>query len=447
MCAALTAAALAGCGSSDSGDEGKGSQTVDDKTAGDATGDSAQDEKDAADDGAQDGKDASGKGGVTDEHHYEGIELTEDDVELTVWESTAGADEFVIKAGEKFTEMYPNIKIKYVNVELGDTKSQIALDGPGGVGPDLFATPNNTLGVLTDGGHILEAPNPEYIKEKSIESCATAVTYKDTVWGYPISADTYALFYNRDLISDEEVPKTFDDLKKWCKDFNAKNSGKQGFLMGMDGYYSYIFTTKDGNRVFGPDGTDESNTNLNNATAVEGMKYFQSLREILDAPAADITTSYCDGAFQSGKTAMYITGLWNVANFREAGIDFGVVALPCLPGSDEPPASFSSARTMCISAYSDHPNEAAAFGSFMMSDEMQKMRFEVTGALPSTLVEVDADYVAGFSVQLKYAFPTPAITKMDYFWDPMNAATQNIWDGADVQKEMDAVNKTILESN
>lgn len=190
MCAALTAAALAGCGSSDSGDEGKGSQTVDDKTAGDATGDSAQDEKDAADDGAQDGKDASGEGGVTDEHHYEGIELTEDDVELTVWESTAGADEFVIKAGEKFTEMYPNIKIKYVNVELGDTKSQIALDGPGGVGPDLFATPNNTLGMLTDGGHILEAPNPEYIKEKSIESCATAVTYKDTVWGYPISADT-----------------------------------------------------------------------------------------------------------------------------------------------------------------------------------------------------------------------------------------------------------------
>lgn len=218
--------------------------------------------------------------------------------------------------------------------------------------------------------------------------------------------------------------------------------------MGMDGYYSYIFTTNNGNRVFGPDGVIETETNLNNETAVEGMKYFQSLREILDVPAADITTSYCDGAFQSGNTAMYITGLWNVANFRDAGIDFGVVALPSLPGSEEPPASFSSARTMCISAYSDHPNEqAAAFATFMMSDDMQKMRFEVTGALPATNVEVEEDYVAGFMEQLKYAFPTPAITKMDYFWDPMNAATQNIWDGADVQKEMDAVDKTILESN
>lgn len=76
----------------------------------------------------------SGGGGNT----YEGIELTDEEIELTVWESTAGADEFVIQAGEKFTEMFPNIKVKYVNVELGDSPGQIALDGPAGVGPDLF---------------------------------------------------------------------------------------------------------------------------------------------------------------------------------------------------------------------------------------------------------------------------------------------------------------------
>lgn len=428
----LAGAMLTGCGS----DSGKDSSSKN----------LSVQKNDGKTDEANSGSSENSGGNVTDEHHYEGIELTEDEVELTVWESTAGADEFVIQAGEKFTEKYPNIKIKYVNVELGDTKAQIALDGPGGVGPDLFATPNNTLGVLTDGGHIIPVQNPEYVQNKAAASCTSAVTFKDQVWGYPISADTYALFYNRDLIKDEEVPATFDDLKTWTLDFNSKNSGKQGFLMSIDGYYSYIFTTKDGNRIFGPDGTDETAVNLNNDIAVEGMKYFQSLREILDVPAADITTSYCDGAFQAGNAAMYITGLWNVANFNDAGINFGVAALPSLPGSNEPPASFSSARTMCVSAYSDHPNEAAAFGSFMMSDEMQHLRFELTGALPSTSIVVDADYVAGFSKQLEYAFPTPAITKMDYFWDPMNAASQNIWDGADVKKEMDAVNKTILES-
>ena len=141
---------------------------------------------------------------------------------------------------------------------------------------------------------------------------------------------------------------------------------------------------------------------------------------------------------------MYITGLWNVANFQDAGIDFGVKAIPCIEGSDTPPAAMSNARNMVVSAYSDYPNEAAAFGLFMISDEMQKLRFELTGSLPSVNVELDADYVAGFLEQLEYAAPTPSIAKMNDYWDPMDAATANIWDGADVKKELDAAQKAIL---
>src|SRR5690606_13448649 len=100
-----------------------------------------------------------------------------------------------------------------------------------------------------------------------------------------------------------------------------------------------IFTTSQGNRLFGPDGTDTTNTNINSPASVEGMKFFQGLRDILDVPAADLTTSICDSAFASGQAAMYITGLWNVAPFQKAGVDFGVAPLPALPGNDEPVAS------------------------------------------------------------------------------------------------------------
>jgi len=57
------------------------------------------------------------------------------DVTLTVWESTGGPDEFIKQAGEAFTKLYPHIKINYVNVELGDSTTQIAWDGPAGVRP------------------------------------------------------------------------------------------------------------------------------------------------------------------------------------------------------------------------------------------------------------------------------------------------------------------------
>jgi arabinogalactan oligomer/maltooligosaccharide transport system substrate-binding protein len=51
------------------------------------------------------------------------------------------------------------------------------------------------------------------------------------MYGYPVSAETYALYYNKDLIPAEEVPTTWDELKTWTAAFNAKNPDKYGFLM------------------------------------------------------------------------------------------------------------------------------------------------------------------------------------------------------------------------
>lgn len=368
------------------------------------------------------------------------------DVILTVWESTGGPDEFIEQAGEAFTKLYPNIKINYVNVELGDSTTQIAWDGPAGVGPDLFAAPHDKLGELVVGGHVMPTAGLEEVGAKVLDSCRNALTYDGVMYGYPVSAETYALFYNKDLISEDQVPKTWEGLKEFCKKFNAENPGKYGFLMDVgNGYYTIIFTTSQGNRLFGPTGTDTTNTNINSPASVEGMKFFQSLREILDVPAADLTTSICDSVFQSGGAAMYITGLWNVANFENAGLKFGVAPLPSLPGNDTPPASFSGTRAMFVSAYSEHIVEAELFARFLISEEMQKLRFDITGTLPAIPLEVESPYIGGFLKQLGYAFPMPSIPQMSAYWSAMNAASANIWDGADVQAELDAANAAILQ--
>jgi len=372
-------------------------------------------------------------------------DVTAEPVTLTVWESTGGPDEFIKQAGEAFTAKYPNIKIEYVNVELGDSTGQIALDGPAGVGPDLFAAPHDKLGELVTGGHVLPTSNADSVKNQVLASTAKALTYEGTMYGYPTSAETYALFYNKALISEDKVPKTWDELVAFAKEFNAANSGKYGFLMDVgNGYYTIIFTTSDNNRLFGPDGTDTTNTNINSEASIKGMEFFKGLREILDVPAADLTTSICDAAFTSGNAAMYITGPWNVAPFKEAGVDFGVAPLPSLPGNDTPVASFSGTRAMFVSAYSNHPEEAALFGEFLISEEMQQLRFDITGALPSIDIAVESPYINGFLTQLNYAFPMPSIPQMGAFWDAMNSASANIWDGADIKTELDAANAAIL---
>lgn len=366
-------------------------------------------------------------------------------VVLTVWESTNGPDEFIRKAGEAYTKTHPNVTIKYVNVELGDAVTQIALDGPAGVGPDLFAAPHDRLGSLVTGGHVLPTANADKVRSQVLGACSTALTYNGTMYGYPVSAETYALFYNKNLISEDQVPTTWEGLAEWSKQFNKANPGKYGFVMDVgSGYYTIVFTTADGNRLFGPNGTDTTNTNINSAASIKGMNFFQSMRSALDVPAADLDTSTADAAFQAGSAAMHITGLWNVVPFENAGIDFGVTTLPALPGDNQPCASFSGTRAMFVSAYSDHTEEANDFAAFLITPEMQKLRFDLTGTVPSISVEVSSPYLGGFMKQLDYAFPMPSIPEMGMYWEAMNNASKNIWDGADVKAELDACNAAIL---
>ena len=373
------------------------------------------------------------------------VKKSNEKVVLTVWESLQGPDEFIRQAGDAYSKSHPNVEIKFVNVELGDAAGQIALDGPAGVGPDIFAAPHDKLGELVNGGHILPTVNADAVKQAVLGACSQALTYDGKMYGYPISAETYALFYNKDLISESDVPKTWDDLAKWTKAFNAKNSGKRGFVMDVgNGYYTILFTTAGGNRLFGTSGTDTSSSYLNTANAVNGMKLFQSLKDVLNVPAADLDTGNCDAAFQGGNAAMHITGPWNIKNFKDAGLNFGVAPLPALPGDKNPASSFSGTRAMFVSAYSDYPAEAADFAQFLISASMQQLRFDLTGAMPSIDTPVSNPYIGGFLKQLDYAFPMPSISEMAKFWETMGNTSKNIWDGADAQTELDACNAAII---
>ncbi|MDR3336520.1 MAG: maltose ABC transporter substrate-binding protein [Treponema sp.] len=366
-----------------------------------------------------------------------------ENIVLTVWESTNGPDEFIRQAGEAYAKLHPNVTIKFVNVELGDSHTQIALDGPAGVGPDLFAGPHDTLGELVTNGHVLPTANPDAVKAQILGACLTATTYSGKQYGYPLSAETYALMYNKDLISDNEVPKSWEQMATFAKSFNK--SGKYPIVMDVgNAYYVIQFTSGGGNRLFGPSGIDTTKSNLNSPAAVTGMKFFQSLRPILNVPAGDINTSVCDGAFAAGNAAIHISGPWNVKPFTDAGINLGIAPLPSLPGESTPAPSFSGTRVMFVSAYSKHPDEANDFGAFLVTPEMQQIRANITNTLPAIDTPTNNPYAPGFVEQLKYAFPMPSIPPMAKFWDAMGAASANIWNGADVKKELDACDAAII---
>lgn len=372
-------------------------------------------------------------------------ESEKEQVTIKVWESLEVKD-YIEAAGEAYHELHPEVKIVFENVESQNSASQIVFDGPAKAGADLFAAPCDKLGELVTGGYVKEVEDSEFVSSRVLPSCLKAATYEDKVYGYPVSDETYALYYNKDLISEEEVPKTWEDMIAYTKEHTK--DGNYGFVMdATNGYYTIIFATSNGNRLFGPDGTDTSATYLNNQDAIKGFQVMSDLSKAVGISSSDINTEIADNLFATGKAAMEISGPWNTAVFEAAGIDYGVTVLPSLPDEENPVSSFSGARLMLVSSYSEHQEEAADFAQFLLSEEMQKLRYEYLKCIPSVEIEMEDEAIEGFMEQLEYATPMPSNTRMTFFWDSMSSASKNVWDGADVKSTMDSCDSAILGSS
>ena len=364
-------------------------------------------------------------------------------VTLTVWESIDGPDEFIKQAGAIFTERNPHITINYVNVELGDTVSRITLDGPAGIGADVFVAPHDRLGGLVTAESVQPVKNASAVRNNVLGATAMAATFDGVMYGYPVAAETYALFYNKDLIATP--PTTWEGVVDFARGFNAPS--RWGFYMNVtSAYYGILFTTSEHNLLFGESGTDTTATNINSPASVKGIQFFQSMREILDVAANDIDDGFGEAGFSAGQIAMFVTGPWNIKNFADAGLNFGVAPLPSLPGESTPASSFSGTRCMFVSNFTQYPDEAHAFAEFLTTPEMAQLRYNITEAIPAVNIPVDSPYLPGLIEQLDYAFPMPSIPQMDLYWDTMSAALSNIWNGADVQTELDAADRTIIGS-
>ena len=371
------------------------------------------------------------------------VEPSPEPVTLVVWESRNGPDEFIRQAGAAFTALYPHVTIEYVHVELGDTVNTMMTYGPDGVGADIFAAPHDRLPDLVSAGIISPVINADDVKNNVFNSSFLAASYNGVLYGYPVSSQTYALFYNRDLISNP--PTTFSEIIRFAEDFNNPGLGKFGFYMEFNSpYYAIIFTTKGGNLLFGPDGTDTANTFLNSPSAIEGVEFKQSLREILPISASDINAERGNAGFIAGDIAMLVTGAWMIPDFIEAGLDFGIAPLPVLPGDNTPAKSFSETRLMFVSNFTHHSDTAHAFAEFLTSPEMQRLRFDMTGAMPAANIPIGDQHLEGLMQQLEFAFPIPSIPQIGDFWSFAGITFSGIWDGEDVRTELDALNAAII---
>lgn len=332
---------------------------------------------------------------------------------LTVWSHLKTNE--VDKVREKAEKWGEENNVK-VTVQEDKTEMQDAITAmQSSKGPDLYyGLPNDNLGTYQKAGVLAEVKSG-MINESDYTSknVVNAVTIDNKQYAVPIAQECVALFYNKDLV--KEAPKTMED---------AINIGKEkGFQFNASDFYTtFGFLSANGGYVFKDnDGSlDTSDIGLGNAGALKG---FQTLKQIVDAKlvAPDITDDVAKAAFNDGKSALYISGPWSIADVKTAGKNFGVASLPTLGGKAMRP--FLGVQTAFVNAKSEKQDKAWDLMKYL-NKEMPSDLITEGNRLPVLKSAEDGDayksneYIQAFTKQAENAIPMPNVKEVQTMWTP-----------------------------
>ncbi|WP_025709393.1 sugar ABC transporter substrate-binding protein [Paenibacillus graminis] len=370
----------------------------------------------------------------------------EQGAKLMVWEAKEQLD-YMKEVAADFEKKY-GVPVTVEELAGGDQGGRLATDGPSKLAADVLTLPHDQISQAVKAGLLL--PNDvfeEETKASMVQTALQASSYDGVLYGYPKSVETYALFYNKDLMP--EAPKTWDDVIAFANKYNKPKENKFAVMWEFVGYYSYPFIGSFGGYIFGDGNNNPKDIGLNNEGTIKGFTFLQSLKKILPLNAGDITFDVKTQLFQEGKLAMNIDGPWSTGSFKDH-INLGLVPLPKGPDGEEM-ISFSGVKSYYVNSYTAYPVAARLFAHFASSKENQLKNYKMTGAIPANIEagesqEIKNDPITlGFFEQFQHSVPMPAISEVNAVWEPLKAAFVSLWNdpSLDVKQTMDQTVKTI----
>lgn len=302
-----------------------------------------------------------------------------------------------------------------LQIDNGDFQSY-ATAARSGKGPDvLFGLPHDNLGTFAQAGLLAEMPSGLINDSDYQQVGLQAVTVNGKRVGFPMSMETYGMFYNTEKVPNP--PKTWNDF--------ISVATKQGFMYDINNFYfSYAFLAGEGGYVFkNNNGTfDTNDIGLGNAGSVKGYGILQDFVQKYKFMPADVTGDIAKSKFTTKATGLYISGPWDVPALNTAGVKFAVAPLPTLPDGSTP-KTFVGVQTGIVSAKSQ--NQKAAWDLLKYISEHGAQQFLSIGARipvlnsalqdPSFKNNVTANAFAQIAAQGE---PMPNIPAIQAVWTP-----------------------------
>lgn len=380
-------------------------------------------------------------------------------IALRVW----GAEEDQALLGdlvEKFKAAYPE---QTFDIQIGvesesKAKDDILTDITAAA--DVFAFACDQLPDLVSAGALqaiddnMNAVLQNYaqktvddIKSTNTEASVNSAMLDGQLYAFPFSADGFFMFYDPDVVSEEQV-------KSWDTLLDAAQAGgkKVGMTLASGWYlagpyYGAGFTTG-----LNPDGTTTMDWNGTSPSGITGVQVTQALLDIAAHPAfMAIADGDISNQIKSGSLCAVVSGCWDSQVAQEAfGDDYMACALPTYMAGDKEvhTGAVASYKLMGVNAHSQNTGWAVLLAEFLSNADSQVARYEArklppcnTAAAADPAVAADKG-VAGLAAQSAYAQLQAAGGK---YWDPTKSFGEQIAQGtiksddASVQAALDGL--------
>lgn len=265
-------------------------------------------------------------------------------VTLKFWNGFTGKDgdgmNDIVKAFNKAYEGKITIQVDTINWDSLFLKL-IQNKGKEKYSPHIVAMGANRLAQMKSKNIIREIDDiVEYTEAKeedylSVSWNAGLLGDSGHRYSFPLDVHPTAMFYNKDLISEDEIPTTWEEFEKVCKEKTNIDTGVYGWAIpNMYSITKDIFAS-----MLLQNGTDmldkDNNAIFNSDKAVEVLNRLQKWKYVDKISPSSVGTSGDLTLFNSGKSVFYFDGPWSINTLKDISpIDIGVAPMPGSTGTN-----------------------------------------------------------------------------------------------------------------
>jgi len=349
--------------------------------------------------------------------------------ELRVWAFGAEGEALAPMARE-FERENPGIRVRIQQIPWTAAHEKLLTAYVGGALPDVAQLGNTwipefaALGALQPLDSLVAHDSTAIPLADYFPGVLATNVVDDTLYGVPWYVDTRVLFYRTDLLRKAGVAAVPTTWAAW-RDALVKVRARQergafpALLPLNEWAQPVIFGLQAGSPLLLDHGTRGG---FRDPRFRKGFEFYIGLFK--DGLAPSLAATQISNVFQefaAGRVAFYITGPWNVGEFRKRLPDSlqGSWATAPLPGPDGPGVSLAGGSSIVIMRQSAHTAAAWKFLAFLADPARQARFFETTGDLPARrsaweTPRLAADpHLAAFRTQLGQVVPSPAVPEIE----------------------------------